>query len=57
MSNTSDRLLIAMDPHKRSVAIDVMTAGEAVVGGGRFTTDTAGYRAMLDYVAPWPERV
>ena len=32
-----------MDPHKRSVTIEVMTADEDVLGGGRFGTDTAGY--------------
>ena len=46
-----------MDPHKRSVTIEVMTADEAVLGGGRFATDTAGFTAMLDYVTRWPERV
>jgi transposase len=51
------RVVIGMDPHKRSVTIEVMTADEAVVGGGRFTTDVAGFRSMLTYVHPWPDRV
>jgi hypothetical protein len=46
-----------MDPHKRSVTIEVMAGDETVAGGGRFGTDTAGYRAMLDYVRAWPDRV
>ena len=46
-----------MDPHKRSVTIEVMTADEEVLGGGRFGTDTDGFTAMVDYVAQWPERV
>jgi hypothetical protein len=33
-----------------------MTADERVVGGGRFTTDVAGYRAMFDYLRAWPNR-
>lgn len=36
------RIVIGMDPHKRSVTIEVMTAHESVVGGGRFSTDTEG---------------
>jgi transposase len=46
-----------MDPHKRSVTIEVMAADERVLGGGRFGTDIAGFKAMLDYVARWPNRV
>ena len=40
---------IGMDPHKRSVTIEAMAADETVLGGGRFATDRAGYRAMLHY--------
>jgi hypothetical protein len=36
-----------MDPHKRSATIEVMASDETVVGGGRYGTDAAGYRAML----------
>jgi transposase len=46
-----------MDPHKRSVTIEVMTADETVVGDGRFDTTVEGYQAMLEYVAAWPVRV
>jgi transposase len=46
-----------MDPHKRSVTIEVMTADEEVLGGGRFGTDAAGFAAMVEYVTQWPERV
>ena len=46
-----------MDPHKRSVTIEVMDVEEKVLGGGRFGTDVAGYRALLGYVKRWPERV
>ena len=46
-----------MDPHKRSVTIEVMTADEEVLGGGRFGTDVAGFTAMVEYVKQWPERV
>jgi hypothetical protein len=53
----SQRVVVGMDPHKRSVTIEVMTADEAVLGGGRFGTDVAGFKAMLGYVTRWPDRV
>ncbi|MGB8379929.1 MAG: hypothetical protein WCG47_01555 [Dermatophilaceae bacterium] len=46
-----------MDPHKRSVTIEVMTGEYRVVGGGRFATDGEGYAAMLRCVRAWPQRV
>ena len=46
-----------MDPHKRSVTIEVMAADEVVLGGGRFGTDVDGFRAMTEYVKQWPDRV
>ena len=38
MSDQVGRVVIGMDPHKRSVTIEVMTADEEVIGGGRFDT-------------------
>jgi transposase len=52
-----DRVVIGMDPHKRSVTIEVMAGDETVLGGGRFATTAEGYRAMRAYVTAWPERV
>jgi transposase len=49
-------VVIGMDPHKRSATIEVMTADEAVLGGGRYGTDVSGYRAMRRVVRRWPER-
>jgi transposase len=46
-----------MDPHKRSATIEVMAGDETVLGGGRFDTDAAGYRAMLSYARQFPERM
>lgn len=43
MDEQVPRVVIGMDPHKRSVTIEVMTAGEIIVGGGRFSTDAEGY--------------
>lgn len=51
------RVVIGMDPHKRSATIEVMTADEAVLGGGRFATDSEGYAQMLRYAGQWPDRV
>ena len=59
MSTTAaaSRVVIGMDPHKRSATIEVMTAEEAVVGGGRFATDREGYAEMRRYADRWPDRV
>ena len=57
MPPAEQRVVIGMDPHKRSVTIEVMDAEEQVLGGGRFATDAAGFRSMLDYLRRWPDRV
>jgi transposase len=57
MSAAADHVVIGMDPHKRSVTIEVMTAGEQVLGGGRFDTDADGYRSMLRYAKRWGSRI
>ena len=49
-------VVIGMDPHKRSATIEVMTGDETVLGGGRYGTDAAGYRAMLAAARHWPDR-
>jgi transposase len=51
------RVVVAMDPHKRSATIEVMDAEETVLGGGRYGTDVDGYAGMLAYARGWPERV
>ena len=57
MGSETQRVVIGMDPHKRSVTIEVMMADETVLGGCRFATDKAGYANMLQYVRQWPDRV
>ena len=57
MEEQVPRVVIGMDPHKRSVTIEVMTADESIVGGGRFDTSVEGYTTMLEHVAAWPDRV
>lgn len=51
------QVVIGMDPHKRSVTIEVMTGVEEIVGGGRFGTDGAGFADLLRCAQEWPERV
>jgi transposase len=53
----SSRVVIGMDPHKRSATIEVMADDEQVLGGGRFGTDPAGFEAMLTLAKQWPDRV
>jgi transposase len=50
------QVIIGMDPPKRSATIEVMTSDETAVGGGRYGTDPAGYRAMVAEARQWPER-
>jgi transposase len=57
MRSVEDRVVIGMDPHKRSVTIEVMAGDETVLGGGRFATDRDGFQGMLVYVKAWPNRV
>jgi transposase len=52
-----DRVVLGMDPHKRSATIEVMAADETILGGGRYGTDRDGYDAMLRYARQWPNRV
>ncbi|MGO4664540.1 IS110 family transposase [Terrabacter sp. 2TAF16] len=57
MEQPADRVVIGMDPHKRSVTIEVMRPDESIAAGGRFDTDPAGYDAMLEVARAWPKRV
>lgn len=51
------RVVIGMDPHKRSVTVEVMVADETIVGHGRFGTDVAGFAQLVGFAAQWPDRV
>jgi transposase len=55
--NDPSRVVLGMDPHKRTVTIEVMTSDETVLDGHRFTTDVPGFEAMLSFAARWPNRV
>jgi hypothetical protein len=54
LNGTSGRMVIGMDPHKRSATIEVMTGEGVIVGADRFGTDRDGYRAMLQYAKRCP---
>lgn len=41
------RVIIGVDPHKRSATIEVINDRETVLAVGRYGTDTSGYQAML----------
>jgi transposase len=41
------RVVIGVDPHKRSATIEIMNHREKAIGQGRFGTDRDGYQAML----------
>jgi hypothetical protein len=51
------RVVIGMDPHKRSATIEIIDHQETVLAGGRFGTDRDGYRAMLVLGRRHPQRM
>jgi transposase len=51
------RVIIGMDPHKRSATIEVIDGRERVLDQGRFSTDREGYTAMLAVGRKYPDRV
>ena len=50
------KVFIGVDPHKLSATIKVVDDKETVLATGRFSTDKAGYAAMRQHVASYPER-
>ena len=57
MNEATPRVVIGMDPHKRSVTIEIMTSDESILTKGRFGTDREGLTAMRRHVQEWPDRV
>ena len=51
------RVVIGMDPHKRSETIEAINEREKILVRGRFGTDTAGYQLMLTAGRAFPDRV
>jgi hypothetical protein len=53
-----DRVVIGVDPHKRSVSIEARDGREVLLATGRFATDSREYQAMLGYARrQWPDRM
>ena len=50
------RVIVGVDPHKKSVTIEAVDADGQVLATGRFDTTSTGYRLMTAYVARWPHR-
>jgi transposase len=57
MGRAIGRVVIGMDPHKRSATIEVIDARERVLTQGRYGTDTDGYQTMLAVGRRFPDRV
>jgi transposase len=57
MGRGTGRVVIGMDPHKRSATIEVIDARERVLTQGRYGTDTDGYQTMLAAGRRFPDRV
>jgi transposase len=51
------RVVIGMDPHKRSATIEVIDEREQVLARGRYGTEAAGYQRMLTTGRTFPDRV
>jgi transposase len=51
------RVIVGVDPHKKSVTIEAVDEQGQVLATGRFPTDSTGYRLMVSYVRDqWPHR-
>lgn len=52
-----EHVVIGMDPHKRSVTIEVMTGTEQVLAKHRFATTAEGFKDLVRYAKQWPDRL
>ena len=52
-----DRVIIGVDPHKLSVAIEARDNREILRAVGQFATDRRSYRQLLEVARQWPERI
>ena len=51
------RVIVGVDPHKKSVTIEAVDEQGQKLATGRFGTDSTGYRLMVAYVrGQWPYR-
>src|ERR687897_527965 len=52
-----DRVVIGVDPHKRSVTFEARDTREVLRVVGTLPTDRDGYRALLRVARQWPDRI
>lgn len=52
-----DGVVIGVDPHKRSNAMEVLDAEHSALAAGRLGTDREGYRSMLAAGCRYPSRL
>lgn len=52
-----ERVIIGMDPHKRSTTIEARDPREVLRATGTFPTTNVGYRAILRFARRWPDRI
>ena len=52
-----DRVIIGVDPHKRSVTFEARDTREVLLAVGTLPTDRDGYRALLRVARQWPDRI
>jgi transposase len=52
-----DRVIIGVDPHKKSVTFEARDGREILRATGSFPTDAGGYRLLVQYARQWPDRV
>ena len=51
------RVIVGVDPHKKSVTIEAVEEHGQVLATGRFATESSGNRLMLKYARDqWPHR-
>lgn len=52
-----EHVVIGMDPHKRSVTIEVITGAEKILAKRRFATTAVGFKVLLRFARQWPDRL
>ena len=52
-----DRVIIGVDPHKRSVTFEARDTREVLRVVGTLPTDRDGYRALRQMARQWPDRI
>jgi transposase len=51
-----DRVVIGVDPHKKTVTFEARDGREILLATGTFPTDAGGCRLLVKYARQWPDR-